>query len=106
LGVIKLKGLLDSGSNITLMHPRVVNRLKHEDLFASDSATAIRGPFESKLFAKAVNNTPVDVSTYYEIKMTMGEAQFWYPIRVCGNMDLDLILGVDLMNYTVMANGD
>ena len=102
LGVVPLNGLLDSGSNVTLMHPRVVTRLKREEIFAESDSTALRGPFHSRLFAKAVNNTPVDVSTFYEVKVTLGGIQFWYPIRVCENMDLDLILGVDLMKYTVM----
>ena len=84
------------------MHPRVVNRLKHLDLFAEKEHEKFRGPFKDELFAKAVNNTKVDISCYYEVKITMGNISFWYPVRVCNNMDLDLILGSDLSDYTIM----
>ena len=56
LGESHVYGLLDSGSTVSVIHPRVLGRLLKQDTFRSDDEDPlVEGPFEDRLVGRAVN---------------------------------------------------
>ena len=104
LGESHVYGLLDSGSTVTVIHPRALRRLLKQDTFrADDEDPLVEGPFEDHLVGRAVNGTEFSLNKWYRVRITIGTVSVMYPVRVCALIDGDLILGEDFRDYAQMS---
>lgn len=101
LGNMSLKGLYDTGADISCLNDRVFRKI-------SPDQRPPRIVENNRSIFRAANGDPLEVRGLYHLKLRMGKSLVEHPFFVVKNLSEDMILGIDFihqhnLNYNATA---